>query len=63
MINLAPAKTFLQEKGINPGGARDIIVAVIDTGVDYKHVDLQENIWKNPKINDQAPPTAPNTVK
>jgi uncharacterized protein YjdB len=47
MINLAPAKTFLQEKGINPGGARDIIVAVIDTGVDYNHEDLAANMWVN----------------
>jgi hypothetical protein len=47
MINFAPAKTFLQEKGINPGGARDIIVAVIDTGVDYNHEDLAANMWVN----------------
>lgn len=29
-------------------GNRDIIVAVIDTGADVKHEDLDENIWKNP---------------
>lgn len=28
-------------------GSRDIIVAVIDSGVDYNHVDLKDNIWKN----------------
>ena len=26
----------------------DVIVAVIDSGVDYTHVDLRDNIWTNP---------------
>jgi subtilisin family serine protease len=30
----------------NPG-SKDIIVAVVDTGVDYKHEDLRANMWKN----------------
>jgi subtilisin family serine protease len=29
-------------------GSRDIIVAVIDTGIDIKHEDLANNLWKNP---------------
>lgn len=29
-------------------GSPDIVVAVIDSGVDYDHVDLQGNLWKNP---------------
>ncbi|UOF00374.1 S8 family serine peptidase [Bdellovibrio reynosensis] len=28
-------------------GNRDIIVAVIDTGIDYNHPDLKENLWIN----------------
>jgi len=28
-------------------GSRDVIVAVIDTGIDYKHPDLADNMWIN----------------
>lgn len=31
--------------------AEDIIVAVIDTGVDYNHPDLAANMWHNPNPN------------
>lgn len=30
------------------GGSRDVIVAVIDTGIDYTHEDLQGAMWVNP---------------
>jgi subtilisin family serine protease len=29
-------------------GSPDIVIAIIDTGVNYGHVDLAANIWKNP---------------
>ena len=37
----------MQSQGLPAGGNPDIIVAVIDTGVDYTHPDLAANMWIN----------------
>ena|GEM_PF-2778175 len=29
-------------------GSRDVVVGVVDTGIDYEHLDLVSNLWRNP---------------
>ncbi len=38
---------YANDKDKHPGGSNDVVVAVIDTGVDYNHLDLRNNIWVN----------------
>jgi hypothetical protein len=39
---------YMKELGSHPGGSRDVVVAVIDTGIDATHEDLIGNMWINP---------------
>ena len=45
--NVPQAWQWLADHGLPPGGNRDIVVAVIDTGVDLNHPDLAANLWTN----------------
>ncbi len=44
-------KILAKEAWKTQKGSRKIIVADIDTGIDYNHEDLINNLWTNPKPN------------
>lgn len=46
-VNVDKAWKYLEDNGKDAGGDSSVIVAVIDTGVDYNHIDLKQNIWIN----------------
>ncbi len=42
------AKVHAPEAWRITNGSADVVVAVIDTGVNYRHEDLAANLWRNP---------------
>ncbi|MCP5524324.1 MAG: S8 family serine peptidase, partial [Verrucomicrobiales bacterium] len=46
-VNAFEAWAWLDSQGLPPGGDRDIVIAVIDTGVALSHPDLAANLWVN----------------
>lgn len=46
---LADSHIHVQDAWKLSQGSRDVVVAVIDTGIDANHPDLARNLWRDPK--------------
>lgn len=46
-IQASKAWDYMDQHGSKAGGDENVVVAVIDTGVDINHQDLKNNIWVN----------------
>jgi hypothetical protein len=46
-VELQPAWNYLKNNGVPPGGRHEVVIAVIDTGVDATHEELVGNMWIN----------------
>ena len=47
-INAPEAWDLLAAAGAPAGGQQDVVVGLIDTGVDYNHPDIAASMWVNP---------------
>jgi len=46
--NYFEGQRFLQAWDVTRA-SRDIVIAIVDSGVDYTHPDLKDNLWRNPE--------------
>ena len=51
-----------QEAWSKTQGSKEVLVGIIDTGIDYNHPDLADNIWTNPGETGPWMPQDPNST-